>query len=52
MAVCEEDGEKDAPRRSEEDDDGSDGGRQDHAATDDETPMDAAGDAVLGKQGV
>ena len=40
-----------APRRSEEDDDGSDGGRQDHAATIEETPTDASGDAVPGKTG-
>ena len=48
MAVCEEEGEEDTPRRSEEDADGSEEDQQSHAA-----PMDGTGAAfpVHGKPG-
>ena len=49
MAVCEEDGEQDAPRRSEKDADGSDSDCRDQPTTGGEMPMDALGDAVPGK---
>ena len=49
MATCEEEGEDDAPRHSEEEADGSDDNQQNHASTAAATPTDGTGEAVPGK---